>query len=122
MIRCPIHEKLPCVSDNWYWCPSCNCSGDIKFFGEDNWNTWCNEKAGVVEESLVFRDGVNHPVHYNSHPSGVECIDIVEWFSFNIGNAIKYLWRVGLKSDDWREDLEKAKWYVEREIERLSRE
>jgi hypothetical protein len=62
-------------------------------------------------------DSVNHPAHYNSHPAGVECIDVVEHFNFNIGNAIKYLWRAGLKGD-LVEDLEKAKWYVEREIER----
>lgn len=42
-------------------------------------------------------DSVNHPPHYNSHPSGVECIDIIEHHSLCIGNAIKYLWRAGLK-------------------------
>lgn len=36
---------------------------------------------------------IDHPSHYNKHPSGVECISITEWFNFNIGNAIKYLWR-----------------------------
>ena len=60
---------------------------------------------------------VNHPKHYNQHPSGVECITIVEHFNFNIGNAMKYLWRAGLKGDS-KEDLEKAAWYVRREIER----
>lgn len=66
---------------------------------------------------------VNHPKHYNLHPSGVECIDIVEHFNFNIGNAIKYLWRAGLKStSDPIEDLEKAAWYCKREAERLRKE
>lgn len=60
---------------------------------------------------------VDHPPHYNSHPSGVECIDIVEHFGFNVGNAIKYLWRAGLKGDAI-EDLKKAAWYCQREIER----
>lgn len=60
-------------------------------------------------------DNINHPTHYNSHPSGVECIDIVEHFGFNVGNAIKYLWRAGLKGDTL-EDLKKAAWYVQREI------
>ena len=59
---------------------------------------------------------VNHPSHYNEHPSGVECIDIVEYFNFCIGNAIKYLWRAGLKHEDKKQDLEKAKWFIEREI------
>ena len=62
---------------------------------------------------------VHHPKHYNAHPSGVECITIVEGFNFNVGNAIKYLWRAGLKSENAIEDLEKAAWYCLREIERL---
>lgn len=64
---------------------------------------------------------VNHPDHYNAHPSGVECIVIVEHMSFNVGNAVKYCWRAGLKGTDQIEDLKKAKWYIEREIARLSR-
>lgn len=64
-------------------------------------------------------DTVNHPAHYNTHPSGVECIEITEHFNFNIGNAIKYLWRAGLKGDAG-EDLRKARWYVDREISRLA--
>ena len=44
-------------------------------------------------------DQVNHPPHYTGHPSGVECIQIVEHYGFCIGNAIKYLWRAGLKGD-----------------------
>lgn len=67
-------------------------------------------------------DKVNHPKHYNSHPSGVECITIVEHMPFNVGNAIKYLWRAGLKDGEADlTDYEKAKWYVEREIKRLSK-
>lgn len=65
---------------------------------------------------------VNHPPHYNSHPSGVECIEIAEAFPFNTGNAIKYLWRAGLKpSANVVTDLEKARWYIDREIARLKR-
>lgn len=62
-------------------------------------------------------DIVNHPSHYTSHPSGVECIDVTEHMNFNIGNAIKYLWRVDFKNDPI-ENLKKAEWYVRREIER----
>ncbi len=65
-------------------------------------------------------DPVDHPSHYTSHPTGIECIAVVEHFSFNVGNAIKYLWRAGLKSTDRIEDLRKAAWYVQREIEKLS--
>lgn len=67
-------------------------------------------------------DNVHHPKHYNQHPSGVECITIAEGFNFNTGNALKYLWRAGLKSENAVEDLEKAAWYVQREIERLRRQ
>lgn len=63
-------------------------------------------------------DAIN-PNHYKSHPSGVECIQITEHMSFCLGNAVKYVWRAGLKSDSPIEDLEKAKWYIEREIARL---
>ena len=67
-------------------------------------------------------DTVNHPPHYNKHPSGVECIDIVEHMDFCLGNAIKYIWRAGEKSKDAIEDLKKARWYVDREIARLQGE
>ena len=63
----------------------------------------------------VATDPVNHPPHYNAHPSGVECIAITEHYGFCIGNAIKYLWRAGLKGDAV-EDLKKARWYLDREI------
>ena len=65
---------------------------------------------------------INHPDHYNWVP-GVECIDVVEHFNFNLGNAIKYIWRAGRKRErSWREDLEKAAWYIQREIELRERE
>ena len=71
-------------------------------------------------------DQVNHPKYYTSDPSGIECIDITRHRNFNIGNAIKYLWRAGLKEDKDRklidkqiEDLNKAVWYLVDEIHRL---
>jgi hypothetical protein len=83
-------------------------------------------------------DKVNSPSHYKSHPSGVECITVVEHMTFNVGNAIKYLWRAGLKMPEHTgfvaaaeanqaiiakhlEDLQKAEWYIKREIDRLQR-
>lgn len=61
---------------------------------------------------------VDHPPHYQ-HPSGIECITIVEHFNFNLGNAVKYIWRAGLKPGiDTVTDLQKAAWYINREIER----
>lgn len=62
-------------------------------------------------------DMVNFPLHYRQHPKGIECIDVTEDMSLNIGSAIKYLWRHADKNG--KEDLEKAIWYIEREIKRL---
>jgi hypothetical protein len=63
-------------------------------------------------------DAVSHPTHYTSHSSGVECIEVVESLPFNVGNAIKYLWRAGLKGPA-AEDMRKALWYLRRECARL---
>ena len=65
-------------------------------------------------------DPVNHPTHYTKHPSGIECIQITEHMNFCIGNAIKYLWRADLKENAIT-DLEKAAWYINREIERRTK-
>lgn len=69
-------------------------------------------------------DNVNHPIHYTSDPSGIECIEITKYRDFCIGNAIKYLWRAGLKEDSILsqkdktiEDLKKAIFYINKEIE-----
>lgn len=61
-------------------------------------------------------DNVHRPKHYNSHPSGIQCIEITEHMGFNIGNVIKYAWRSDLKNGI--EDLEKARWYLDREIKK----
>ena len=69
---------------------------------------------------------VDHPAHYNSHPArcecgkSIECITIAEHMGFNVGNAIKYLWRADFKGDPI-EDLRKAAWYISREIERRTK-
>lgn len=64
---------------------------------------------------MTQNDPVEHPLHYTAHPSGVECIQITEHMNFNLGNAMKYLWRAGLKAEDATEDLQKAIWYLRRE-------
>lgn len=63
---------------------------------------------------------VNHPRHYCSHPAGIECIDVIRHYVCDVANALKYLWRAGLKAelgkDDAEkeiEDLKKALWYIE---------
>lgn len=74
-------------------------------------------------------DNVNHPLHYCKHPSGIECIKITRYYCFAIGNAIKYLWRAGLKIDAGLtdrekeiEDLNKAIWYIKDRINQLKDE
>lgn len=63
---------------------------------------------------------VYSPDHYNWHPSGIECIQITEHMNFNVGNAFKYLFRQGRKGQDTAiQDLEKARWYIDREIKRV---
>ena len=70
----------------------------------------------------MAEDQVNHPKHYTSDPSGVECIEITRHRNFNIGNAFKYLWRAGLKHEDTViQDLRKALFYIEDEIKRIEK-
>lgn len=82
------------------------------------------EKIADAIVDVIQHDAVNHPKHYTSHPSGVECITITEHYNFCVGNAIKYLWRNGLKADEGSssvKDLKKAIWYINREIENLEK-
>lgn len=62
-------------------------------------------------------DPIN-PSHYRKHPSGIECIEVTRHMNFNVGNAIKYLWRYQDKGDAI-ENLKKAQWYLDDEIRRL---
>lgn len=68
----------------------------------------------MTEKEKDF-DPVKRPKHYNAHPSGVECIEITRHMNFNLGNAIKYLWRHAEKGSPIQ-DLEKAIWYIEDEM------
>ena len=82
--------------------------------------------TGTAEKSRELpelpREAIDHPRHYNSHPSGIECIEITRHMNFNLGNAIKYVWRAGLKSESLISDLRKAQWYLADEITRLEKE
>lgn len=75
----------------------------------------------ALKAAINAFDPVNHPKHYMSHPAkcscgaSIECIQVTEHMSFSLGNAMKYLWRADLKGAAIQ-DLEKAKWYIEREI------
>jgi len=72
------------------------------------------------DHSEWANDSIHKPKHYTEHPSGIECIQVTEHMGFNLGNAIKYIWRCDLKLDAI-EDLKKAKWYIDREISKRER-
>ena len=102
-----------------------NDIGDIMYVGKwrfelvDKLSEPLEAKQEVIKE-LFEPDPVNHPSHYTQ--GKYEVIDVIEdWnLGFNLGNAIKYIGRAGHK-DDIVQDLEKAKWYIEREIQRLKK-
>jgi hypothetical protein len=79
--------------------------------------------ADLVQERVAeaVEDVVNHPSHYKDRVPGIECISVTEFFPFCEGNAIKYIWRAGLKGGKNKqiEDLRKAAWYIERAISKL---
>jgi hypothetical protein len=90
-----------------------------KYFEDDTVMSYNQEEAMQVQrelaEQLTKHDQVNHPKHYTSHPSGVECIEITRHMGYNLGNAVKYIWRCDLKRDAI-EDLKKAIWYLQDEL------
>lgn len=102
---CKYRESMANIQSKKY----CNFNPHPKFTPVKNW--FADEED----------EDVSNPKHYTSHPSGVECIEIAEHMGFNLGNAQKYLWRAGLKSDDASKDLKKAIWYIEREIQRINK-
>ena len=89
--------------------------------GRMSWHTAYEQEIKSVFKTLdevlqtAVIDPVNHPKHYTSHPSGVECIQITEHMGFNLGNALKYIWRADLKGDAI-EDMKKAVFYLNREL------
>ena len=110
---CIFQSGAPCDKINKYGAAFCRGVIFIKLP-----ETAGAPQVGDTDENK--NDPVNHPAHYTSHPSGVECITITEHHDFCTGNAIKYLWRQGLKDGASNvEDLEKAIWYIRREIEKI---
>lgn len=91
--------------------------------------TLINDCYYILKNTKIKVDNVSHPIYYNCHPSGIECIDIARHYCFSIGNAFKYLWRAGLKGDanlsdkeKEIEDLKKAIWYINDRINQLENE
>ncbi len=85
--------------------------------------TMCQD-SGIEWESK--KDEVNHPVHYNSSSAHcecgrrIECIDVAREFDFALGNVIKYIWRAEHKHN-FLNNLLKAQWYLNDEINRLKK-
>jgi hypothetical protein len=79
----------------------------------DNW--WHKPSDSRTEPADEAPSAIR-PAHYRQHPSGIEAIQITEGFGFNLGNVVKYVWRADMKGGI--EDLEKAAWYLAREIGR----
>jgi hypothetical protein len=77
-------------------------------------------KAGTYTKKNQTTDNVNHPPHYKA--GGIETIDFIEAKSlnYNLGNVVKYITRADLKGSKL-EDLQKAQWYLNREIKNLSK-
>lgn len=105
-----VKTVLSIVSDKVYFTDKSWCNKDIF---DDNWKL-CEDTSRV-----------EHPSYYQD-PSGVECITVARHRDFNIGNALKYLWRAGLKTEEGMsnkdkriEDLEKAIFYINDEIKML---
>jgi len=99
-----------------YTCIECNKRKDNSEFDEGF--IVCRECCKDIKGE---HDPVEHPIHYCSHPSGVESITIASEYNFCLGNVIKYVWRAGLKNDEL-EDLKKARWYLDYEIKRRESE
>jgi len=83
----------------------------------DLWHSM-KQQGKVDDWHEPIADPVNHPTHYKSHPSGVEAIQITEHENFCIGSVFKYLLRRKYKGKELQ-DLKKARWYLDKEIERL---
>jgi hypothetical protein len=106
-----IQKTIPDTSSKHSICVNCG-----KWALKES--AYCAE-CFVRFESNKYTDNIN-PSHYKEHPSKIECIQVTEHMNFNLGNAVKYIWRCALKGDPI-EQLEKARWYVDREIERYKK-
>lgn len=124
-----IRDTMPLVGQQ---VEALNHDGDVlaAVFHGDQWSLKINSTGWFPASLDAVRawrpvvkfvgEAVDHPPHYNQVPE-IECIQVVRWFDFNRGNAIKYIWRAGYKGNPI-EDLEKAIWYLQDEIKRLKGE
>lgn len=104
---------------------TCNHTWEIDYrFGDQKFRT-CQHcfVSQPLSELNIGEEKVEHPKHYGGADNTYEVIKVIEaWgLGFHLGNVVKYVARAGLKGDKF-EDLAKAKWYLEREINNLLRE
>ena len=85
---------------------------------DDNLRNLAGAASGTHNDKQPLEEDTINPSHYRKHPSGIECIEVTRHMNFNVGNAIKYLWRYMDKGDPI-ENLKKAQWYISDEIARL---
>jgi len=103
-------QHTPCTMSNML-CPQCHPPESTLTVGDQNFK---------IAADPVDRDVV-HPQHYNNHPSGVECMEIVRHMNFNLGNVFKYIWRADEKRYPIK-DLKKAAFYLDDEIKRREKQ
>ena len=96
------------------YCNECASERDARAQGYQDARAAAEAKGRV--DAAAFLRAIDHPAHYTSHPSGIECIEVTAHMGFCLGNAIKYIWRADEK-DDAIQDLRKAMWYIQKEID-----
>ena len=102
------------------WCEGCALTSCGTKGCADYIKTWMDKECEAEENPPA--DNVNHPAHYTG--GKIEVIDFIEdkELGFHLGNAVKYISRAGRKNPDKTvEDLRKAAWYINRQIQRLER-
>lgn len=115
VIRNDEHLVFPFDGDNGCSYTSRGTEYEMSESSNDLIEEWKDDEETPLVRALEgLADMVNQPPHYTSHPSGIECIEVTRHMSFNLGNAMKYIWRADLKNGI--EDLEKAAWYIKDEI------
>ena len=114
-----------CNTCDWYKNNYCTNNDsmfvDMKTEGTNTCGNYYPALSINIDTSAIPKETVNHPNHYNI--GGIEVIDFIEsWnLGFSLGNAIKYIARAPYKNDEL-EDLKKARWYIDREIQRLEKD
>ena len=123
-----IGDKVICVTDRY---KDFTKGKEYEILNDDSRNISVLNDYGVSIKFFSLhntfklkeeKDSVNHPSHYGGENNPLEVINIIEHYdlNFNLGNVIKYCLRAG-KKDELIQELKKAQWYINREIQRLEK-